>query len=99
MSKKEKFLAVMCYLWVLILIPVFIPRKSSNLGSHLHSGIVLLFLWSLIVFVLKIPFVGVLLGVLLMIACLVFTVWGIIDATKGRQAKIPGIEKISEILK
>ena len=99
MSKKEKILAVLCYLWVLILIPVFVPRKSSNLASHIYSGIVLLFLWSLIVFVLKIPFVGVLLGVLLMIVCLVFTVWGIIDAAKGREAKIPGIEKISEILK
>ncbi|OQB06554.1 MAG: hypothetical protein BWY19_00141 [bacterium ADurb.Bin212] len=99
MSKKEKFLAVLCYLWVLILIPIFVPRKSSNLNSHLYSGIVLLFLWSLVVFVLKIPFVGVLLGVLLIIACLVFSVWGIIDAAKGREAKIPGVEKISEILK
>lgn len=99
MRKKEKILAVLCYLWVLILIPIFIPRKSSNLKSHVYSGIVLLFLWSLIVFVLKIPFAGVLLGILLLIACLVFTVWGIIDAAKGKEAKIPGIEKISEILK
>lgn len=99
MNNKEKIFAVMCYLWILILIPIFYPKKSVNLMSHILSGTVLLFIWSLLVFILKIPFVGVLLGVLLIIANLVFIAWGIVDSLKGREAKIPGVEKIAEILK
>lgn len=74
------------------------PRKSFNLRTHLASGLIILFLWSLVIFVFQIPFAGVLLGVIIIIACLVFTIWGIVDAASGKEAKIPGIEKISGFL-
>lgn len=98
MIVKDKIMSVLSYLLIFILVPLFIPRKSFNLKTHLNSGLVILFLWSLIIFVFQIPFIGVLLGVLMIIACLVFTIWGIVDAVSGKEAKIPGIEKIAVLL-
>ncbi len=98
MDKKERVLAVVSYLWILLIIPIAWKNKSRQLLSHVYSGIVLFFLWSLIIFIFKIPFAGVLIGVLLMLACLVFTIWGIYDAVTGRDSKIPGVEKIVAVL-
>jgi len=98
MDKKERVLAVVSYLWILLIIPIAWKNKSRQLLSHVYSGIVLFFLWSLIIFIFKIPFAGVLIGVLLMLACLVFTIWGIYDAVTGRDSEIPGVEKIVAVL-
>lgn len=99
MNKKERVLAVVSYLWILLIIPMVWRKKSDQLLTHVYSGIVLFFIWSLIIFIFKIPFAGILIGILLMLACLVFTVWGIYDAVTGRDSKIPGIEKIVAVLK
>ena len=90
----EKFLSVLCYLGIFALIPIFWVKKSNLLKTHVGSGITILTLWVILLFVFQIPLVGIVLGILLLIACLIFCVWGIYDAVSGREAKIPGIEKV-----
>ena len=98
MSKKERILAVLSYLLILALVPIAWRNKSAALNTHIRSGIVILALWVLLFFVFKIPLIGIVLGVLLLLSSLVFMIWGIIDAAKGMEAKIPGVEKVADFL-
>lgn len=95
MDQKERALASLSYLWILALIPILWRNKSETLYSHSRSGIVMLIWWLLLLFVLRIPLIGVILGILMVIAGLIFTIWGIYDAAKGQEAKIPGVEKVA----
>lgn len=94
-GNREKVLATLCYLGILALIPVFWGIKSLQLKSHISSGIVVLALWVLLLFVFQIPLVGIVLGTLLLLSIIVFSIWGIYDAIKGAEAKIPGVEKVA----
>lgn len=98
MDSKDKLLAVLSYLGILALVPILWKNKSAYLKSHSDNGVVILLSWVLLLFVFQIPFVGVLLGILLLIATLVFTVWGIVDASTNRDAKIPGLEKVVHLI-
>lgn len=99
MNRKERVISVLSYLWILALVPILWREKSDKMNSHARSGLVLLILWILLFFIFRIPLVGVVLGVLTLIAILVFTVWGIYDAARGDEAKIPGVEKIAVYFK
>ncbi len=99
MTLEEKILSVLSYFHIFVLIPLFWRKRTDVMNSHIYSGIVLLFMWSILLFVLKIPFVGVVFGVVLIIASVVFTIWGLVDAISGRDARIPGIEKVSQLLR
>ena len=98
MNTKEKILGILSYLGILALIPIIWKKKSQTLKTHSDNGIILLLVWVALLFVFQIPFVGVLLGILLLLATLIGTVWGIIDAFTGREAKIPGLEKVVHLI-
>ena len=99
MDKKEKVLAIMAYLWILALVPIVWQNKSETLKSHARSGIVMLVLWLVLLFVFRIPLIGTIAGILLLLAGVVFMVWGIFDAARGKEAKIPAIEKLADLFK
>ena len=99
MSTKERILGVLCYLGILLLVPFLWAAKSDNLKSHVNSGIIILAAWVLLLFVFQIPLFGIVLGLLLLISIIIFTVWGIYDAVRGFAAKIPGVEKVALIFK
>lgn len=93
-----KVLMILCYLGILSLIPIFWAHKNELLKGHVRSGVVILLFWVFLLYVFQIPLVGVLLGILLLIACVVSCIWGIYDASTGREAKIPVIEKLAALL-
>ena len=99
MNQKERVLAALSYLGILALIPIFWPDKSESLATHSRSGVVLLIWWVLLLFIFQIPLIGTVLGLLMLIAGMVFTVWGLYDALRGQEAKIPGVEKAADWFK
>jgi len=92
---SEKVLMILCYMGILALVPIFWAHKSDLLKSHTRSGVVILLLWVILLYVFQIPLVGVLLGILLLIGCIISCIWGIYDASTGREAKIPVVEKLA----
>lgn len=98
MSRKEKVLAVLSYLGILALVPIFWMRKSDVLKTHSDNGLVILFIWIILLFIFQLPFVGVLIGILLTLGALICVVWGIVDAIAGKEAKIPGLEKVVHLI-
>lgn len=98
MPIKEKVLAVLSYLLILALIPILWRGKSDFVKSHARHGLVLLALWYFLLFIFQIPFLGVILGILWLLACLIFTVWGIVDAVLGKDAKIAGLDQVTRLL-
>ena len=99
MSLEEKILSVLSYFHIFVIIPLLWRKKSDALNSHVYSGISLLIIWSILIFAIKIPFIGVLITVVLALAAFTFTIWGLIDAISGREAKIPGVERIYQSFK
>ncbi len=98
MNNKEKILAVLSYVLIFALIPIFWRGKSAVLKTHVDSGIVVLFLWVLLLFVFNIPLIGIIAGALLLLACIISMGWGIYDAVRGVEADIPGVEKVAAVL-
>ncbi len=90
-------MAVLAYLWILVLIPLFLKRESEFCRFHVKQGLVL-FLASLAVMVLgMIPILGWL--IILPFGWLVITVLsvlGIISALQGKKWVIPYLGQYAE---
>ncbi len=95
---KNVLLALLCYLGILLLIPLLTAgRKDAYVKFHLKQGIVLLIAWTgmwILTFILVlIPVLGWILIVLIWIFLLVANIMGIVNSLTGKEAELPLIGK------
>lgn len=110
--QKGRFLSVLCYLWIFVLIPVFAAKDSGFIRFHRRQGLltfiintVYMGLMFVVLDILRVT-VGswgvVIIGSMLYIglaALAALSVFGIINAVKGRAAELPYIGSFAEKFK
>lgn len=104
-----RFLSVLCYLWIFVLIPVFAAKDNAFVRFHRRQGVltfiintVYMILMFVILDILR-SFVGswgvLIIGVLLysgLAALAAVSVLGIVNAVKGKAAELPYIGGFAE---
>jgi uncharacterized membrane protein len=83
--QDDKALAILCYLGILILIPLILKPKSEFIKFHSKQGIVLLIGW--LIGVVLYPFLG--LGFLVHVAMVIFSILGIMNVLEGKKKDLP----------
>ncbi|MBO2515826.1 MAG: zinc ribbon domain-containing protein [Clostridiales bacterium] len=100
--EKNKLMGILCYIFVLWLIPLFAAKDSRYARFHVNQGIILSII-DVVVYILGkvlgaligwIPFIGWTVGVItgiLGLACFAYTVLGIYNVIKGNAKELPFI--------
>lgn len=88
--EANRYIALLSYLWILCLIPLFLKKDSPFAQAHAKQGLILFILEVIGVLVFWIPFIGWLLWLALVVASLV----GICQTISGRYFALPGLDKI-----
>ena len=103
--QDNKVFAILAYIGILVLVPIFGAKNSRFARFHANNGLVLMIIEAITYFVLgilsSIPIVGLIFGVLIWLSSIFFTVIiiiGIINAARGQANELPIIGKI-KILK
>ncbi len=103
--EKNKAMAILSYLGILVLVPIFGAKDSKYARFHANQGLTLLIVYVAAVFVFSIlgslPFVGWiirLLNRLLGLAYAAFLILGVVNAAQGKAKELPLIGNI-KILK
>lgn len=101
----NKVMAILAYIGILWLVPLFAAKDSKFARFHTNQGIVMTIACAIasaaaaiVYFILAfIPFIGMLIGGLIMLAveaaCVVMIVLGIINAANGKAKELPFIGK------
>lgn len=102
--EKNKVISIFAYLSWLVIIPLIAGKDSKFARFHCNQGIVLAIaeiVCSVAIGILKdVPFVGFIfsiVGSLVSLACLVFTILGIINVVNGKAKELPLIGNIKLI--
>ena len=105
--QDNKVMAILAYLGILVLIPIFAAKESKFAKFHANQGLILLICeiaWSIVYTILNAIFAAIL-GVgslfvilsgllgLISLVFLVFAIIGIINAAKGEMKELPIIGK------
>jgi uncharacterized membrane protein len=86
-AQANKWWGVLCYLGVLVVIPLIQKKASPFVEFHTKQGLVLLIGWA----ISWLPF-GPIIGIL----ALVFSVMGIINALSGEMKRLPLVGELAE---
>lgn len=100
-TPKEKVnpLAILSYLWVLVLVPLLIEKKDEFVKFHSRQGL-LLFIAELITGLISwFPIIGWLIGFLAALLWLVLSILGIINVVTGQKKPLPMIGQLADKLK
>lgn len=95
-GEKNIGMAVLCYIWILVLVPLLTDAKNDPFVKfHIKQGLVLLIVSIIAGFVSWIPVVG------WVVALGVFIVWiiGLINAIGGKTEPLPIIGKYADSIK
>ena len=90
----NRWMAVLCYLGMMIFFPCVLKRDVSFVRFHINQGIVLLLLMIAAGIVCIIPFLGWLAAVVVYVFSVVCIIMGIINAARGVEKELPIIGKI-----
>lgn len=85
---ENKGIALLSYLPILFLIPLFGKKDSKFSKFHAKQGLVLSIAWLFV----PIPF----LGWFLWIALILFSIWGIMNVLAGKYAELPIVGDIAK---
>jgi len=92
---SNTLMAVLCYFGILVLIPLLTDAKNDPFVKfHIKQGLVLLIAYVIGGFVMWIPIIGWLLGIVLFI----FFLMGVINAASGKQTPLPIIGQLADKL-
>lgn len=110
--QKGGFLSVLCYLWIFVLIPVFAAKDSGYVRFHRRQGVLLFIIQTVYAVTISLILglcraaVGnlgvVIVGALLyagLTALFAASVFGIINALKGRAKELPYVGSFAEKFK
>ncbi|OQB44357.1 MAG: Chloroplast import component protein (Tic20) [Parcubacteria group bacterium ADurb.Bin159] len=102
-SKKikggEKFFAFLCYLGILVLIPLIFRSRSNFVRFHFRQGAVIFALKIVSLFFVFIPLVGVILTLIGWLILAIFAFIGLVAVIRGKYYKIPLIYFLTGKLK
>lgn len=90
---KNIGMGVLCYLGILVLIPLLTDAKNDPFVKfHIKQGIVLLIVDIIVSFITWIPFIGWILGLAL------FVLWiiGLVNVIGGKEEKLPIIGQFGD---
>ncbi len=105
---RERWLAAVCYLSILVVLPMLAPDKSRFLARHCRQGFALLFTEVVVLLLLAvidrtiglIPILGFLISILLhlafFLAFLVLSALGFVKALSGETWRIPALDELAE---
>ena len=88
----NKVMAILAYIGILVLIPLFAAKESKFARFHTNQGLILFICNIVIYFISLIPGLKAI-GWILSVAALVFAIIGIIGAAKGETKELPLIGK------
>ena len=89
---SNKVMAILAYIGILFLIPLFAAKDSKFARFHTNQGIIL-FIVAIISYIIgKIPVIGFV-GTILSCLCSIFAIIGIIYAAQGKAKELPLIGK------
>lgn len=96
--QENKGISVLCYLGLLLLIPLLVKKDSRYVRFHANQGLVLFIVEAVLSIVVGIgsliPIVGILIAVvcgLVDLVCLVMMILGIVNAANGKAKELPVI--------
>ncbi len=94
--QQNKVMAVLAYIGILVLVPIFAAKESKFAKFHVNQGLVLAIVEigaSIILSILSnIPYIGFLFSILsgiVGIVCFVFSIMGIVYAAQGQAKELP----------
>lgn len=100
--QNNKIMAILCYIGILVLIPVFCAKNSKYVRYHANQGLILLIaevvlsvISSLLGDIFLVGWIISLLCGLLGIVCFIFSIMGIINVINGKAKEIPVVGKFS----
>ncbi|MDH4358791.1 MAG: hypothetical protein OEV37_02500 [Candidatus Berkelbacteria bacterium] len=94
---KNVGMAVLCYLGILVLIPLLTDAKNDPFVKfHIKQGIVLLIFDIIISVIIAIPVIGWVVGTIGWILVLILFIMGIVNAVGGQEKELPVIGKFGE---
>ncbi len=109
MSSQDRWHGCLCYLSILVLVPIIFGRdKSTFLARHCQQGFALFFLQIVAMLILAvvdstigtIPILGFLISLLLhlivLLAALAISVLGFVRALAGESWSIPHVDEIAD---
>ena len=89
---SNKVMAILAYIGILFLIPLFAAKDSKFARFHTNQGIIL-FIVAIISYIIgRIPVIGFV-GTILSCLCSIFAIIGIIYAAQGKAKELPLIGK------
>lgn len=98
--EKNKVMAVLAYIGILVLVPIFAAKDSKFARFHANQGLVLAIaeiVGSIVLNILSgIPVIGLIFSIingLFGLVCLLFAVLGIVNAANGKAKELPLVGK------
>ena len=89
---SNKVMAILAYIGILFLIPLFAAKDSKFARFHTNQGLMLFLLAIAASIISKIPVIGFI-GAILGFLCFIFAIIGIIYAAQGKAKELPFIGK------
>jgi len=87
--EENKAVAMLSYLWILFIIPLFLKQDSKFCKFHAKQGLVLFIAWLIIAVIGVIPLIGWLVAFIGAIFLLVLTIMGIVKSLNGEYWEMP----------
>ncbi len=97
-SSGENLYAVLSYLWVLCLIPVFVKKENEFIKFHARQGLMLFMVEIAVGIVGIVPILGSVVHTLGIIVCGLVSLVAIVQVLMGKKWKIPVVSEWSEKL-
>ena len=94
-TQRNKFLCILCYFGLLLLIPLLTQPNSRYCKFHSNQGLVLMLLEIAVGIVAIIPILGWIASAVGGIFCFVCWIIGIVNTANGRMKPLPIIGKIN----
>lgn len=95
-ASSNKLMAVLAYIGILVLIPLFAAKESKFARFHTNQGLILLICSIVSYFIGKIPSLSFITWIL-SLAILILAIIGIINAVKGETKELPLVGKFTII--
>ncbi|MCD6194813.1 DUF4870 domain-containing protein [bacterium] len=90
---EDKVMGLLCYLGILVLVPILLKKDSEFVKFHIQQGLALLvvgIVWTFVWWVLAfIPVIGLTLDVLGGIVLFVIWIIGIVNVLSGQKKELP----------
>lgn len=99
--REEKInpLAILCYIGILVLIPLLFEKEDEFVKFHTKQGLALFLAEVATLFISWIPLIGWLIGFVLSIVWILLSIGGIINVLSGKKKPLPFLGGFAERFK